>query len=74
MELFLKKVISSVYLDGVSEVTDELGDPPNSTNGYLMSPDGKQFSGIFYDNGGPASQKYPFVISESEDGTWQIRY
>lgn len=74
MELFFKKVISSVYLDGVTDVTDEQGDPPNSSNGYLMSPDGKQFSGIFYDSQNSVNQKYPFVISESDEGIWQIKY
>lgn len=74
MELFFKKVISSVYLDGVTDVTDEQGDPPNSSNGYLMSPDGKQFSGIFYDSQNSVNQKYPFVISESDEGVWQIKY
>lgn len=74
MELFFKKVISSVYLDGVTDVTDEQGDPPNSSNGYLMSPDGKQFSGIFYDSQNNVNQKYPFVISESDEGIWQIKY
>lgn len=74
MELFLKKVISSVYLDGVTDVTDEQGDPPSSSNGYLMSPDGKQFSGIFYDSQNSVNQKYPFVISESDEGIWQIKY
>ena len=75
MELFFKKVISSVYLDGVTEVTDAQGNPPTSANNYLMAPDGKSFSGIFYD--APPSEKarqYPFVISENQQGTWQIKY
>jgi len=75
MELFFKKVISSVYLDGVTEVTDAQGDPPTASNNYLMSTDGKQFSGIFYDS--PPSEKakkFPFVISEGQNGQWQIKY
>ena len=75
MELFFKKVISSVYLDGVTEVTDSQGNPPNASNNYLMSEDGKQFSGIFYDP--PPNQEvkqYPFAITESEGGKWQIKY
>ena len=75
MELFFKKVISSVYLDGVTEVTDSQGNPPNASNNYLMSEDGKQFSGIFYDS--PPNQEakqYPFAITESEGGKWQIKY
>ena len=75
MELFFKKVISSVYLDGVTEVTDAQGNPPTSANNYLMAPDGKSFSGVFYD--APPTEKarqYPFVISENQQGTWQIKY
>jgi hypothetical protein len=75
MELFFKKVISSVYLDGVTNVTDQQGNPPNSANNYLLSEDGKQFAGIFYDT--PANEqgkKFPFVISEKGNGQWQIRY
>jgi hypothetical protein len=75
MELFFKKVIASVYLDGVTEVTDAQGNPPNSSNNYLMAPDGKSFSGIFYDS--PPNEKarnFPFVISENQGGAWQIKY
>jgi hypothetical protein len=75
MELFFKKVISSVYLDGVTEVTDAQGNPPNSSNNYLMAPDGKSFSGIFHDS--PPNEKtrnFPFVISENQGGAWQIKY
>lgn len=75
MELFFKKVISSVYLDGVTDVTDAQGNPPNTSNNYLMAPDGKSFSGIFYDAGGPqGGKRFPFVISENQQGTWQIKY
>jgi hypothetical protein len=75
MELFLKKVISSVYLDGVTEVTDVEGNPPNQANNYLLSEDGKEFTGIFYDS--PPNEKaksFPFRISEKVDGNWQIQY
>jgi hypothetical protein len=75
MELFFKKVISSVYLDGVTEVTDAQGNPPNSSNNYLLAPDGKSFSGIFYDS--PPNEKarnFPFIISENQGGAWQIKY
>lgn len=75
MELFFKKVISSVYMDGVTAVTDAQGNPPARVNNYLMSPDGKSFSGVFYDsppNG--KGKKFPFVISENQQGIWQIKY
>jgi len=75
MELFLKKVISSVYLDGVTEVTDREGNPPNAANNYLLSPDGKQFTGVFYDStSNQQAKNYPFVIYEKEGGTWGIQY
>ena len=75
MELFFKKVISSVYLDGVTDVTDEQGNPPNSANNYLMSDDGKQFTGIFYDSPpNDKAKKFPFVISEKSNGKWMISY
>ena len=75
MELFMKKVISSVYLDGVTNVTDAQGNPPNSANNYLLSEDGKQFSGVFYD--APENDKakqFPFTITENEAGKWMISY
>lgn len=75
MELFLKKVISSVYLDGVSKVTDEQGNPPNLANRYLMSPDNKSFSGTFYDEEpGEKSKKFNFEITGKKDGSWEILY
>jgi hypothetical protein len=75
MELFFKKVISSVYLDGVTDVTDAQGNPPNVSNNYLMAPDGKSFSGIFYDDPtGRGGKKFPFTITENQQGSWQITY
>lgn len=75
MELFFKKVISSVYMDGVTEVTDLQGNPPNQSNNYLMAPDGKSFSGIFYDSPpNETAKKFPFKITEGINGKWQIKY
>lgn len=75
METFFKKVIASVYLDGVTEVTDMEGNPPNSANNYLLSPDGKEFRGVFYDAPpNEQAKKFPFVITEKADGKWQISY
>jgi len=75
MELFFKKVISSVYLDGVTAVTDQEGNPPNQANNYLMAPDGKSFSGVFYDSApNQQSKSFPFSITESSDGQWGIKY
>lgn len=75
VELFLKKVISSVYLDGVSEVTDKDGNPPNVSNRYLRSPDGKSYSGTFYDKSDKSEiKKFDFEIKEGSTGDWQIKY
>lgn len=75
MELFYKKVISSVYTDGVTSVTDTKGNPPNAQNNYLMSPDGKSFSGVFYDAPrGEKKKKFTFEIKENSKGKWEIRY
>lgn len=74
MELFFKKVIASVYLDGVDSVTDAQGNPPTESNNYLMSDDGKSFSGIFYDEQGEKAKKFPFQIVEAGSGKWSIRY
>lgn len=75
MELFFKKVISSVYTDGVTAVTDKMGNPPSAQNRYLMASDGESFSGIFFDSPkGEESKKYPFKISMNSKGKWEIRY
>lgn len=75
METFWKKVISSVYLDGVTSVTDTEGNPPNSMNNYLFSPDGKTISGIFYDSPpGAEAKKFPFKIVEGAQGKYTITY
>ena len=75
METFLKKVISSVYLDGVTEVTDAEGNPPNAQNNYLLSEDGKTFQGIFYDSPpNESAKKFPFQITEGADNKWSIKY
>ncbi len=73
METFLKKVISSVYLDGVSDVTDASGDPPNEANNYLLSDDGKEFSGIFHGSTAQGKKTFPFTITDN-NGQWSIKY
>jgi hypothetical protein len=73
VEKFLRKVIASVYTDGVSDVSDAEGNPPSEANNYLLSEDGTQFSGIFYDKDGTKTKEFPFVISE-QNGRWSISY
>ena len=75
METFFKKVISSVYLDGVTNVTDKDGNPPNDANNFLLSPDGKTFSGVFYDEvPNKPVKSFPFTITEGNSGKWSIKY
>ncbi len=74
MESFLRKVIGTVYLDGVGKITDNNGKPPSEDNNFLLSEDGKEFSGMFFDKQKPREKHYPFTISEKSDGQWSIRY
>lgn len=75
IETFLKKVIGTVYLDGVDRVTDSKGKPPSEGNNFLMSDDGKEFSGIFFDVlPDKKIKKFPFTISEKGEGQWSIAY
>lgn len=69
VETFLKKVISSVYTDGVTDVTDEDGDPPGESNNYLLSEDGEEFHGVFHDK----AKDFPFRITNNA-GRWSIEY
>jgi hypothetical protein len=74
MDTFIKKTIASVYTDGVSYVQDEEGNPPSEANNYLMSEDGKTFSGVFGErNEGEEDKVYRFNITE-KDGKWSITY
>ena len=72
METFLKKVIGTVYLDGVSKVVGTDGSAPSEDNNFLLSDDGKTFSGFFFGKGAQG-KKFPFSITENS-GTWQIKY
>lgn len=74
MEKFLRKILSTVYLDGVGKVTGIDGKPPSEDNNYLLSDDGKEFNGIFYDSERPRERSYPFVISEKASGQWTVEY
>lgn len=71
VQTFLKKVISSVYTDGVTRVTDKNGQPPSEENNFLMNEDGTEFSGLFFD--AVSKRKFPFKISE-KGGKWSILY
>ncbi len=68
---FLAKVISSIYTDGVNRVTDQNGKPPSEENNFLMSPDGTEFKGLFFDTVG--MKKFPFSLKD-KNGKWTLQY
>ena len=74
MEDFLRKVIGTVYLDGVGKVVDNRGKPPSEANNFLLSDDGKEFSGVFFDKKTPKDKHFPFVIKDKGNGQWSISY
>ena len=75
VEELLRRVIGTVYRDGVARVVDKSGKPPQESNSFLMTEDGG-FEGIFVtaprDNGN--RDKYPFRISQKSEGEYQISY
>ena len=74
VEKFLKKVLSSVYTDGVTDVSDSDGNPPGEGNNYLLSEDGEEFQGVFYDKGEKGNIKeFPFRIFNNA-GRWSVEY
>jgi hypothetical protein len=74
MEKFLRKVIETVYMDGVGKIVDNNGRPPTERNNFLLSDDGKEFSGVFFDKTKPREKHYSFTISDKGNGQWSIRY
>jgi hypothetical protein len=68
---FLSKVISSAYRDGVDRVTDSQGNLPSEENNFLLSEDGKQFSGLFFNLKNKV--KYKFTLTDNE-GKWSLKY
>jgi hypothetical protein len=74
VEKFLKKVLSFVYTDGVTDVSDSDGNPPGEGNNYLLSEDGEEFQGVFYDKGEKGNIKeFPFRIFNNA-GRWSVEY
>lgn len=71
VQKFLTKIISTIYTDGVTRVTDRNGQPPSEENNFLMNEDGTEFSGLFFDAVG--KKKFPFRIAE-KGGKWSIEY
>ena len=74
MEKFLRKVIGTVYRDGVGKVVDGKGKPPSEANNFLLSEDGKEFYGVFFDKQKPREKHFPFSIREKSNGQWSITY
>ena len=75
VEELLRRVIGTVYRDGVARVVDKTGKPPQESNSFLMTEDGG-FEGIFVTSPGEDGKrdKFPFQISQKSEGEYQISY
>lgn len=75
VEELLRRVIGTIYRDGVARVVDKTGKPPQESNQFLMTKDGG-FEGIFItaprENG--KRDKFPFQITQKTEGEYQISY
>ena len=65
---FLVSVIETVT-DDVYRVSDEEDIEPCEENNFLLSEDGKEFKGVFWDMDEIAHE---FVIREDDNGVWSI--
>lgn len=68
---FLKGVIQSSYHSQVIRITDLKGSSPTQENNFLLSSDGKFFSGLFRDID---KNDFRFRVVEDERGTWSLEY
>ena len=67
---FLIQTLSTKLLDGAIEVTDDDCLPPSERNNFLMSPDGKKFSGWVTT---ATRNIYQFDLVESKKGKWGVK-
>ena len=70
MGAFLKAVIETVYTSGIDSVGDAAGNPPSKENNYLLSENGKSYSGLFNDG----KEVFEFNIMETSPDKWGIEY
>jgi len=67
---FMVQTLSSVLLDGAVSVTDSEGWPPSTRNNYLLSADGRKFTGLVRT---AAQTVYDFKIFENvKTGKWSV--
>ena len=52
-------------------MTDSQGNLPSEENNFLLSEDGKQFSGLFFNFRNKV--KYKFTLTDNE-GKWSLKY
>ena len=67
---FLIQTLSTKLLDGAIEVTDDDCLPPSNRNNFLLSEDGKKFSGWVTTG---LRKIYKFELVESKKGKWSLK-
>ena len=67
---FLIQVLSTKLLDGAVSVTDDDCLPPSNRNNFLLSEDGKKFSGWVTTG---LRKIYKFELVESKKGKWNLK-
>ena len=74
MEVFMRdffiQTLSTKLLDGAIEVTDDDCLPPSERNNFLLSKDGKKFSGWVTTG---LKKIYQFELIESKTGKWNLK-
>lgn len=66
---FLCQVLNTVLLDGAVKVTDLAGKIASESNNYLLSEDGKEFSGLVTVATGEVTE---FTVFERPNGMWAV--
>jgi len=67
---FLIQTLSTKLLDGAISVTDDDCLPPSERNNFLLSKDGKKFSGWVTTG---LRKIYQFELVESKKGKWNLK-
>ena len=70
MRDFFIQTLSTKLLDGAIEVTDDDCLPPSERNNFLLSSDGKKFSGWVTTG---LRKVYKFELIESKNGKWNLK-
>ena len=70
MRDFFIQTLSTKLLDGAIAVTDDDCLPPSERNNFLLSKDGKKFSGWVTTG---LKKIYQFELIESKNGKWNLK-